>query len=148
MQDDSRGLVPMGDGRLIRKEWHDGRWFLSVTDVVGILAETSEPRRYWSDLKRKLAQDEGWTQLYERIVQLKMRSTDGKRYLTDAADVETLLRIVQSTLPPKQNPSSSSWPRSVASALKTSPTSPSSKDSRRSSAACSCARWWLMGRSR
>jgi hypothetical protein len=77
MQDDA--LVPLGDGaRLIRKEWHDGQWFLSVVDVIAILTDAAIPRNYWSDLKRRLAQDEGWTQSYERCVRLKMRSADGK----------------------------------------------------------------------
>jgi hypothetical protein len=67
-----------------------------------VLAESETPRRYWSDLKRKL-RDEGF-ELYEKIVQLKMRSLDGKNYATDAADVETMLRIVQSIPSPKAEP--------------------------------------------
>jgi DNA-damage-inducible protein D len=103
MQDDA--LVPLGDGaRLIRKEWHEGRWFLSVVDVIAILTDAAIPRNYWSDLKRRLAQDEGWIELHARIVQLKMRAPDGKMRETDAADVETLLRIVQSIPSPKAEP--------------------------------------------
>ena len=86
----------------IRHVWHDGRWFFSVIDVVGLLTENAAPRRYWSDLKRKL-HDEGF-EPYEKIVQLKMLSADGKQRLTDAADAETLLRIIQSIPSPKAEP--------------------------------------------
>ncbi|HEY7340837.1 MAG TPA: Bro-N domain-containing protein [Ktedonobacterales bacterium] len=86
----------------IRHVWHEGRWFFSVTDVVGVLTENTTPRRYWSDLKRKL-HDEGF-EPYEKIVQLKMLASDGKQRLTDAADAETMLRIVQSIPSPKAEP--------------------------------------------
>jgi DNA-damage-inducible protein D len=101
---DDRALLPFdeGNGRLIRRQWHDGRWFFSVVDVVSLLTDTAAPRRYWSDLKRKL-HEEGF-ELYEKIVQLKMRSLDGKSYATDAADAETMLRIVQSVSSPKAEP--------------------------------------------
>lgn len=62
----------------IRRVWRNGEWFFSVVDVVGILSESSIPRRYWADLKSKML-IEGF-QLYEKIVQLKMKSIDGKRY--------------------------------------------------------------------
>jgi DNA-damage-inducible protein D len=103
---DDRALLPFdeGDGRLIRRQWHEGRWFFSVVDVVGVLTDAQIPRNYWSDLKRRLAQDEGFSQLHAKIVQLKMRSLDGKMRATDAADVETMLRIVQSIPSPKAEP--------------------------------------------
>ncbi len=94
---EDRGLLPFdGDGRLIRRQWHEGEWYFSVVDVVALLTDARIPRNYWSDLKRRLAQDEGFTELHAKIVQLKMRSLDGKMRETDAADVETMLRIVQS----------------------------------------------------
>ena len=64
---------------------------------------TENPRRYWSDLKRKLKK-EGAVELYEKIVQLKMLSSDGKRYKTDVANTEQLLRIIQSVPSPKAEP--------------------------------------------
>ena len=79
-------------------------WYFSVIDIVGILTESKNPRRYWSDLKIKLTDDEGFSQLYEKIVQLKLKSTDGKKYNTDCADVETLLRIIQSIPSKKAEP--------------------------------------------
>jgi hypothetical protein len=69
-------------------------WYFSVIDVVGLLTDGRIPRNYWSDLTRRLVQDEGFSELHARIVQLKMRSLDGKAYATDAADVETVLRII------------------------------------------------------
>jgi hypothetical protein len=100
---DEQALIESFDGA-IRRVWHDERWFYSVVDVVGVLSESSEPRRYWSDLKRKVARDEGYSQLYARIVQLRMPSPDGKLRLTDAADEETLLRLIQSIPSPKAEP--------------------------------------------
>ncbi len=79
-------------------------WYFSIIDIVSILTESKNPRRYWSDLKIKLADDEGFSQLYEKIVQLKLKSTDGKKYNTDCADVETLLRIIQSIPSKKAEP--------------------------------------------
>jgi DNA-damage-inducible protein D len=101
---EDRSLLPFDEegGHLIRRQWHDGRWFFSVVDVVSLLTDTDAPRRYWSDLKRKL-QSEGF-EPYDGIVQLKMRSLDGKKRETDAADVETMLRIVQSIPSPKAEP--------------------------------------------
>lgn len=98
-------FIPDAGGRVIRRQWHAGRWFFSVVDVVAILTDSEAPRRYWSDLKRKLHDDEGFSELYAKIVQLKLLSPlDGKKYATDAADVETMLRIIQSVPSPRAEP--------------------------------------------
>jgi len=88
----------------IRRIWHNDEWWFSVVDVVEVLTESSVARRYWSDLKRQLAEKEGFDQLYEKIVQLKLSSTDGKKYNTDCANTEVLLRIIQSVPSPKAEP--------------------------------------------
>jgi DNA-damage-inducible protein D len=88
----------------IRRTWHEGRWFFSVIDVIALLTGAQIPRNYWSDLKRRLAQDEGFVELHAKIVQLRMTATDGKQRLTDAADTETLLRLIQSIPSPKAEP--------------------------------------------
>lgn len=88
----------------IRRTWHNNEWWFSVVDVVGALTKSSMARRYWSDLKRQLAEKEGFGQLYEKIVQLKLSSTDGKKYNTDCANTEFLLRIIQSVPSPKAEP--------------------------------------------
>ena len=89
----------------IRRKWDDEteQWYFAVVDVIAVLSESSNPRRYWSDLKRKLNQ-EGADQLYEKIVQLKMTAQDGRKRKTDCANTEALLRIIQSVSSPKAEP--------------------------------------------
>lgn len=79
------------------------KWFFAIIDVIEILTGSSNPRRYWSDLKRKLVK-EGFDQLYEIIVQLKLESSDSKKYNTDCTDTEGLLRLIQSIPSPKAEP--------------------------------------------
>lgn len=71
-------------------------------DVIAVLTDSDNPRRYWSDLKRKLSKE--GSQLYAEIVQLKMFSTDGKSYKTDVATTEQLFRLIQSVPSPKAEP--------------------------------------------
>jgi molybdopterin/thiamine biosynthesis adenylyltransferase len=79
-------------------------WWFSVIDVVQVLTESTYANRYWSDLKRKLAQEAGSAQPYEKIVRLKLTAPDGKQRDTDCAEAGTLLRIVQSIPSPKAEP--------------------------------------------
>ncbi len=105
-QDSSAALLPFDDGsagRVIRRQWHDGRWFFSVVDVIAVLTDSDAPRQYWYDMKKRI-QDEGFRELSAKCLQLKMRSPDGKKRETDAADVETMLRIIQSIPSPKAEP--------------------------------------------
>ena len=98
--------IQIFENKKIRTAWNETEedWYFSIVDVIAVLTESNEPRRYWSDLKRKL-KDEGATQLYENIVQLKMPSPkDGKNYKTDVANTEQLLRIIQSIPSPKAEP--------------------------------------------
>lgn len=96
--------IAIFEGRTIRRHWdeREEKWYFSVVDVVEILSGSTIPRRYWSDLKIKL-QKEG-SQVYEKIVQLKMQASDGKFYLTDAADTEIMFRIIQSIPSPNAEP--------------------------------------------
>ncbi|HKS69714.1 MAG TPA: Bro-N domain-containing protein [Ktedonobacterales bacterium] len=87
----------------VRRVWHEGRWFFSVIDVVGLLTDAPKPRQYWFDMKRRI-QDEGFVEVSAFCRQLKMQSPDGKQRLTDAADTETMLRIIQSIPSPKAEP--------------------------------------------
>ncbi|HEV2235228.1 MAG TPA: hypothetical protein VGR57_01080 [Ktedonobacterales bacterium] len=93
-----------GFDQSIRRVMVDGTLYVSVIDVVGLLSESENPRRYWTDMKRRLSEQEGFTELYAKCVQLKLISADGKRYTTDCADVETMLRIIQSIPSPKAEP--------------------------------------------
>lgn len=95
--------VAVFEGKHIRKILHEGEWWFSVIDIVEVLTGSSIPKRYWSDLKRKLAK-EGYVELYDKIVQLKFAASDGKFYATDCADTETMFRIIQSIPSPKVEP--------------------------------------------
>jgi hypothetical protein len=101
---DSKKAIKLFNDQKIRVQWdeEEEKWYFSIVDVVGVLAESENPRRYWSDLKRKLRKE--GSQLYEKIVQLKMLATDGKTRLTDVADTEQLLRIIQSIPSPNAEP--------------------------------------------
>ena len=80
----------------MRRYWNENKelWYFSVVDVVQILTDSTIPRRYWSDLKTKL-QTEG-SEVYEKIVQLKMIAPDGKQRETDCMATEDLFRVIQS----------------------------------------------------
>ena len=98
--------IKLFDGNQIRSIWDSDKeeWYFSVIDIVGALTESKNPRRYWSDLKRKMKDEEGAIQLYENIVQLKLESSDGKKYSTDVADMQGIFRIIQSIPSPKAEP--------------------------------------------
>ena len=97
--------IQLFEDKKIRTAWDEEQeeWYFSIVDVISVLTGTENPRRYWSDLKRKLKK-EGAVELYEKIVQLKMLSSDGKKYKTDVANTEQLLRIIQSIPSPKAEP--------------------------------------------
>ena len=93
------------EGKEIRSVWdaEKGDYYFSVTDVISALTDSKIPKRYWSDLKRKLI-EEG-SQLYENIVQLKITSKkDRKNYLTDTLDTKGILRLIESIPSPKAEP--------------------------------------------
>ncbi len=88
----------------IRAQWSDEsqQWFFSVIDVVSVLTDSTVPKRYWSDLKKKLIVE--GSQLYEKIVQLKFQAADQKFYATDCLDTLGILRLIQSVPSPKAEP--------------------------------------------
>jgi DNA-damage-inducible protein D len=90
-------------GKEIRKTIHKNEWWFSIIDVIEVLSGTERPRKYWSDLKKKLF-EEGYDELSEKIGQLKLQSTDGKYYETDCANTEGIFRIIQSIPSPKAEP--------------------------------------------
>ncbi len=96
--------VALFEGKRIRRQWDEDneKWWFSVVDMVDVLSGSERPRKYWDDLKRKL-KEEG-SQLSEKIGQLKMQASDGKFYLTDCADTETMFRIIQSIPSPRAEP--------------------------------------------
>ena len=82
------------DGQSIRRVYDEDTetWWFSVIDVVQVLTESTYANRYWSDLKRKLAQEAGSEQPYEKIVRLKFIAPAGKQRDTDCAEAGTRLR--------------------------------------------------------
>ncbi len=88
----------------VRRHWDEEveQWYFSIIDIVAILSESSRPRKYWNDLKKKL-ESEG-SEVSEKIGQLKMLSSDGKKYLTNVGNTETILRLIQSIPSPKAEP--------------------------------------------
>jgi len=87
----------------IRRVWHQEEWWFAIVDIIEALTGSERPRKYWSDLKKKL-QNEGADQLSEKIGQLKVKSSDGKMYAMDCANTETIFRIIQSIPSPKAAP--------------------------------------------
>ena len=96
--------VRLFDQQKIRTQWDEEKqkWFFSIVDVIEVLAASPRPRKYWNDLKSKLVHE--GNELIREIGQLKMQAADGKQYLTDVADTELLLRIVQVIPSPKAEP--------------------------------------------
>lgn len=92
----------------IRKVWHKQQkeWYFSIIDVCQVLTDSDNPKRYWSDLKIKLHND--GNEVYEDIVRLKLKASDGKMRLTDCANTEQLLRIIQ-YIPSKKGGAFKQW---------------------------------------
>ncbi len=88
----------------IRRVWHDGQWRFSVVDVIGVLTDSPSPGAYWRKLKQRMKDDEGANETVTNCHTLRMTAADGKQRLTDAADSETLLHIIQSVPSPKAEP--------------------------------------------
>jgi DNA-damage-inducible protein D len=104
MSENQTMLLFEGDGRLIRRQWVNDRWYFSVVDVVAVLTDSVDPGAYWRKLKQRLLETEGANETVTNCHVLKMRALDGKLRATDAADTETLLRIIQSIPSPKAEP--------------------------------------------
>jgi len=89
-------MTNLFEGKEIRSIWDPDKedYYFSVVDVISVLTESNIPKRYWTDLKKKLT-NEG-SQLYENIVQLKMKAKDGKFRETDTLDTEGIFRLIES----------------------------------------------------
>ncbi len=88
----------------VRSHWNEEleEWYFSIVDVIAILTESSNPRKYWSVLKTRLKKE--GSELATNCSQLKMRSSDNKMYLTDVANTQQLFRLIQSIPSPKAEP--------------------------------------------
>ncbi|MBI3141978.1 MAG: Bro-N domain-containing protein [Bacteroidetes bacterium] len=96
--------IKLFESKKVRTHWDEKMetWYFSVIDVIEILTGSSIPKRYWSDLKKKLTKE--GSEVYEKIVRLKLQAEDHKMRETDVADTETLLRLIQSIPSPKAEP--------------------------------------------
>lgn len=83
------------ENKEIRRHWDSEKelWYFSIIDILRVLTDSERPRKYWDDLKRKL-KNEG-SELSEKIGQLRMTAKDGKSRITDVADTEAMLRLIQ-----------------------------------------------------
>lgn len=99
-----KNKLQLFEQKQVRTIWDDEqeKWFFSIVDVVSILTESIDGRKYWNKLKQRL-KDEG-SQLVTLCHQLKMHATDGKMRLTDVADTQQLFRLIQSIPSPKAEP--------------------------------------------
>jgi len=88
---DSKDALVVFEGAKIRRFWHDEQWYFSVVYVIQAITNNGRPRKYWSDLS-------------EKIGQLKLQSADGRFYATNCANTETIFRINQSIHPPRVEP--------------------------------------------
>ncbi len=97
-------FIQLFEDRKLRTIWdaEQEKWFVSIVDVIAVLTDSPNPRKYWSVLKTRL-KAEG-SQLATNCSQLKMQSADGKYYKTDVADTEQLFRLIQSIPSPKAEP--------------------------------------------
>ena len=96
--------IKIFEQKKIRSHWDDEyeKWYFSIVDVIGVLTESNNPRKYWSVLKTRLKKE--GSELATNCSQLKMQSSDGKNYNTDVADTEQLFRLIQSVPSPKAEP--------------------------------------------
>lgn len=96
--------IRLFEERKVRAIWDDEQeeWYFSIVDVISILTDSPNPRKYWSVLKNRLKRE--GSELTTNCSQLKMQAADGKKYLTDVANTEQLFRLIQSVPSPKAEP--------------------------------------------
>jgi hypothetical protein len=96
--------IQIFEERKVRTIWNEDeeKWYFSIVDIVQVLTDSPNPRKYWSIIKLRLKKE--GSQLTTNCSQLKMQSADGKYYKTDVADTEQLFRLIQSIPSPKAEP--------------------------------------------
>ena len=100
---DSGNALVVFEDKKIRRIWHNDEWYFSVVDIIEALTNSDRPRKYWSDLKKKLT-EEGYTEVSDKIGQLKMPAPDGKMRITDCVNTQTIFRLIQSIPSKKAEP--------------------------------------------
>ena len=96
--------IKIFEERKVRTVWDEEteEWYFSIVDVVDVLTDSPNPRKYWSVLKNRLKKE--GSELTTNCSQLKMLAADGKKYLTDVASTQQLFRLIQSIPSPKAEP--------------------------------------------
>ncbi len=94
-------LITFGN-KEIRKTWHNDEWYFSVIDIIEVLTESTQPNRYWADIKKRSSKEDD--QPFAFCEQLKLEGKDGRKRLTDCANTEGVLRIIMSVPSPKAEP--------------------------------------------
>ena len=98
-----QGKMIIFGAKHIRRVWHDEQWFFSVVDIIGALTDSDNPRDYWYRMKQRETESSG-IELSTLCRQLKLASSDGKSYKTEAVSTEAAFRIIQSIPSPKAEP--------------------------------------------
>jgi len=104
MKINQKKTIVMFEQEQVRRVWSDKdeNWYFSIVDIIGVLTRSPAPRNYWKVLKNRL-KHEG-SEVVTKCNQLKLLAKDGKKYLTDVADVEVIFRVIQSVPSPKAEP--------------------------------------------
>jgi hypothetical protein len=99
-----REAIKVFEDKKVRTLWDEEqeKWYVSIVDVIQVLTDSPNPRKYWSVLKTRLKKE--GSQLATNCSQLKLKASDGKNYKTDVADTEQLFRLIQSIPSPKAEP--------------------------------------------
>lgn len=97
--------IKLFEGKQVRSAWNNEKeeWYFSVVDVVAVLTDSKNPRDYWYRVKKRMSEEEK-SELSTFCRRLKLASSDGKKYETDTADMQGILRIIQSIPSPKAEP--------------------------------------------
>jgi len=98
MTKENKNALAIFEGKEIRKVWHNAEWFFSVVDIIEVLTESPAPRQYWGVLKGREIK------LLTICLQLKLESSDGKKYLTDCVNTKNAFRLIQSIPSKKAEP--------------------------------------------
>ena len=105
MAENINNEIKLFEGNKIRSSWDNEKeeYYFSIIDVIKVLTDSSNPRDYWYRVKKRMT-DEEKSQLSTNCRQLRLKSTDGKMYMTDVADMQGIFRIIQSIPSPKAEP--------------------------------------------
>ena len=91
----------LGDGKAIRKVWHNAQWYFSVVDIIGVLTDSTSAQTYWAKLKMRIKKESEVFPFWEKV---KLKGQDGKNYPSDCANTEGVFRIIMSVPSPKAEP--------------------------------------------